>query len=224
MQHRTHYWQPGNSFWHRDLRSPKRNPASSTAASMEVGLSITTMMQMDPSSVYIERHGPQTTPALVLVHGAPDRSTSFRGVLQYHADRRVVVYDRRGYGRSLHTPPARTMIDHANDLLAILENCLEVSQAPPVVVAHSFGSNISMLAATIRPSAFAAIGLWEPPLPWVDWWSESTKRYNAAVAGSHEPAEDIEAMYRGLLGDRTWNRLPPRVRAQRRARGTSVPG
>jgi hypothetical protein len=86
--------------------------------------------------VYVARQRPQTTPALVLVHGAPDRSATFRDVLSYLADRRVVVYDRRGYGRSLHTPPARAKIDHANDLLAILEDC----QAPPAVVAHSFGS------------------------------------------------------------------------------------
>ena len=165
--------------------------------------------------MYVEAHGPPTDPQLVLVHGAPDRSTSFRGVLAYVPDHRVVLYDRRGYGRSVNAPPAGTMTDHADDLLAVLDGC----EVPPIVVAHSFGSNITMLAATMQPSAFAAVGLWEPPLTWVDWWPRSTKRYNAKVAASDEPAEEIERMYRMLLGDQGWERLPPGARAELRAEG-----
>jgi pimeloyl-ACP methyl ester carboxylesterase len=170
---------------------------------------------MERVDLCVERHGPQKTPAFVLVHGAPDRSTSFRGVLPYHADRLVIVYDRRGYGRSLHVPPARAMIDHADDLLTILAEC----ETPPVVIAHSFGSNPTMLAAALSPDSFAAIGLWEPPLPWVDWWSERTKAHNAMIASSKEPAGDIEAMYRRLLGDEAWDGLSPEVQDQRRAEG-----
>ena len=78
-----------------------------------------------------------------------------------------------------------------------------------------------MLAATLRPEAFAALGLWEPPLPWVAWWPERTKNYNANVASSDAPADDIEEMYRRLLGDDEWSRLPVDVRDQRRAEGTA---
>ena len=109
------------------------------------------------------------------------------------------------------------MIDHANDLLTIVEGL----ETPPVVVAHSFGSNPTMLAATLRPGAFAAIGLWEPPLPWVDWWSDTTKAYNATVAASEEPGDDIEAMYLRLLGDAAWGELPAGVKEQRRAEGAA---
>ncbi len=165
--------------------------------------------------MYVEDHGPSTGPTLVLVHGAPDRSTSFRGVLPYFPDHRIILYDRRGYGRSTHAPPARTMSDHANDLLAILDDC----EVPPVVVGHSFGSNLTMLAATVRPEAFAGVGLWEPPLPWVEWWPRSTKRYNAMVAASPDPAGDIETMYRMLLGDQGWERLLPQARDELRAEG-----
>ena len=168
-------------------------------------------------SIHVEYRGPDTSPPIVLVHGAPDRSTCFRGALTYHADRRVIVYDRRGYGRSLGLPPALSMTDHANDLLTILEGCTSA----PVVVAHSFGSNPTMLAASLRPGAFAAIGLWEPPLPWVDWWSDTTKAYNAAVAASDEPDDEIEAMYRRLLGDEAWEDLPAEVQDRRRAEGTA---
>ena len=173
------------------------------------------MTHMERVDLFVDRHGGQEIPALVLVHGAPDRSTGFRGVLPYLADRVVVVYDRRGYGRSLHVPPARAMSDHAGDLLAVVEDC----PSPPVVVAHSFGSNPTMLAASLRPRSFAAIGLWEPPLPWVEWWPERTKAYNASVVSSKDPAADIETMYRRLLGHQAWDDLAPAVQDQRRAEG-----
>jgi pimeloyl-ACP methyl ester carboxylesterase len=175
------------------------------------------MALMDGPAVYVENHGPPTVPALVLVHGAPDRSASFRDVLPYYPDRRVVLYDRRGYGRSVHLPPAQGMIDHADDLLAIVGDC----QVPPIVIAHSFGSNPTMLAATLRPSAFSAIGLWEPPLPWVAWWPQGTKRYNAKVARSDTPADVIEGMYRMLLGREGWEGLRSEVQAELRAEGVA---
>jgi pimeloyl-ACP methyl ester carboxylesterase len=167
--------------------------------------------------LFVAHHGPEADPPIILVHGAPDRSAAFGRVLEHLGGYDVTVYDRRGYGRSLRATPARSMADHANDLLAIADSCT----SPPVVVAHSFGSNPTMLAATLRPEAFAALGLWEPPLPWVAWWPERTKNYNANVASSDAPADDIEEMYRRLLGDDEWSRLPVDVRDQRRAEGTA---
>ena len=161
--------------------------------------------------LYIAHHGPVADPPLILVHGAPDRSAAFRQVLRRVGGHDITVYDRRGYGRSLRAKPARTMVDHAHDLLAIADTCT----SPPVVVAHSFGSNPTMLAATLRPDAFTALGLWEPPLPWVEWWPERTKNYNASVASSDAPADDVEEMYRRLLGADAWSRP-----AGRRARPT----
>jgi pimeloyl-ACP methyl ester carboxylesterase len=167
------------------------------------------------AALFVEHHGPRGDRAIVLVHGAPDRSATFREVRAHLNDRHVVVYDRRGYGRSDQAAAAAGMLDHARDLLDIVESCT----VPPVVVGHSFGANPTMLAATLDPGAFGAIGLWEPPLPWVDWWSEKTKAYNAGVAASHEPAHDIEAMYRALLGDTAWDRLPTEVQDNRRREG-----
>ena len=107
------------------------------------------------------------------------------------------------------------MVEHAEDLLRLAERCDE----PPVVVAHSFGSNPTMLAATLRPAAFRVLGLWEPPMPWVKWWPANTKAYNAAVAASDDPSRVVEDMYRKLLGDDAWEGMPPERRAQRRAEG-----
>ena len=169
------------------------------------------------AALHVEAHGPAVDPPVVLVHGAPDRAAAFAAVIPYLGDRHVLVYDRRGYGRSLPAPAATGMADHAEDLLSLAAG-LEV---PPVVVAHSFGSNPTMLAATLDPAAFRAIGLWEPPLPWVDWWPERTKRHNQAVAASTDPGASIEATYRQILGDEAWDALPPARQAQRRAEGVA---
>lgn len=165
--------------------------------------------------LFVTENGTLGAPPIILVHGAPDRSGVFRQVLTYLHDRHVIVYDRRGYGRSIHLQTARTMVEHAEDLLQLSEQCSE----PPTVVAHSFGSNPTMLAASLRPSSFRVLGLWEPPMPWVDWWSETTKAYNAGVAASDDPGGEIEAMYRRLLGDEAWAALPTERQAQRRAEG-----
>jgi pimeloyl-ACP methyl ester carboxylesterase len=173
--------------------------------------------RMGNNPIYVEHHGPTTHPAVILVHGAPDRSAAFRGVFPHLGDHHVIVYDRRGYGRSVGAAPAEGMVDHAKDLLEIAEGL----PTAPIVVAHSFGANPTMLAATLRPNRFAALGLWEPPLPWVDWWSENTKAYNAGIAASNKPDDEIEAISRALLGDAAWGRLRPEVRAQRRAEGAA---
>ena len=155
---------------------------------------------MDLDGIHVEAHGPDTGTPLVLVHGAPDRSTSFRPLLAELVDRRVVVYDRRGYGRSLGAEPPTAMVDHAHDLLGVIEQ----AGAPAVVVAHSFGSNPSLLAATLRPEAFAALGVWEPPMVWIEQWPQFTKDYNARVAAADDPAATVEHFCRRVLGDAVW--------------------
>ncbi len=156
-------------------------------------------------------------PTVVLVHGAPDRAGSFRSVLPLLAAHPVILYDRRGYGRSTGRTPPTSMADHAHDLIAVIER----ADTPCVAVGHSFGSNPTMLAASLRPELFAAIGLWEPPIVWVDWWLQSTKDYHAAVASAQDPAGPIETMYRRILGDTRWNRLAPEVQQRRRAEGAA---
>jgi pimeloyl-ACP methyl ester carboxylesterase len=165
----------------------------------------------DDQHLHVVVHGPADATTVVLVHGAPDRSGSFRRLLEQLRDRHVVVYDRRGYGRSLSARPAAGMRDHANDLLDIVTRF----DPPRVVVAHSFGSNPTMLAASLQPDAFAALGLWEPPMPWLPWWPQLARD----IAATDDPEGQIELMYRQLMGEQRWHELPPDVRAQRRAEG-----
>lgn len=172
---------------------------------------------MDLDGIHVEAHGPDGATPIVLVHGAPDRSSSFRSLVAELGDRRVVLYDRRGYGRSLGAEPPTSMTDHALDLLGVIEQ----TGGPAVVVAHSFGSNPAMLAATLRPEAFLALGCWEAPLVWLDEWPQFTKDYNARVAAADDPAAPIEHFYRRVLGDAVWEGQSDEGRARRRAEGVA---
>ena len=162
-------------------------------------------------------HGPEGGPSVVLVHGTPDTSGAFAKVLAHLGDLRVITYDRRGYGRSVHLAPPLTMAHHARDLLAIIEQC----PRPPVVVAHSFGSNPTMLAAIMQPEAFAGLGLWEPPTCWVDWWVQSTKDHNVRLANSADPGAEMEGTLRRMLGNEAWEAMPVATQQRRRAEGAA---
>jgi pimeloyl-ACP methyl ester carboxylesterase len=168
---------------------------------------------MDLDGIYVESHGAAGGRPIVLVHGAPDRSASFREAVARLGDRHVVVYDRRGYGRSLDAAPPTGMVDHAHDLLGVLDTLGE----PAAVVAHSFGSNPTMLAATLRPEAFAALGVWEPPLVWTEPWPQVTKDYNVMVAEADDPGAMVEDFYRRALGNRMWEGQSPAARERRLA-------
>ena len=165
--------------------------------------------------IFVQRHGPEDGPIAVLVHGSPDRSGTFTVLLPLLTDLHLIVYDRRGYGRSTDARPPTSLSDHAADLIALLEQ----QPQPSPVVAHSFGANVAMLAAARRPDLFAAVGLWEPPTIWIPEWPQSTKSYHEVVAASDDPATMIEEIFRSLLGATAWEALSAEARSRRRAEG-----
>src|SRR3954471_16185578 len=93
-------------------------------------------------------------PLVVLVHGSMDRSAAFARARRHLRDLHVVVYDRRGYGRSVGLG-APSVDGHAEDLLAILDG------RPGVVVGHSIGGLIALVAAQRVPELMQAVGAFE---------------------------------------------------------------
>ena len=112
----------------------------------------------------IHGFGPPEAPTVVLVHGAPDRSTGFRRVLPHLPELRLLTYDRRGYGESSEMTLAGSLVDHANDLIDLL------ADRPAVAVGHSFGGNVALLAAGMRPDLVRAVGVWETSMCWLSGW------------------------------------------------------
>jgi pimeloyl-ACP methyl ester carboxylesterase len=154
-------------------------------------------------------------PIVVLVHGAMDRSRSFRRVVDHLSDVRVVTYDRRGYGDSVDAEPASGLGDHTADLLEVIGN------RRATVVAHSAASHIAVLAAIEDPTRIASIALWEPAAPWMDFWPERARESVARIAAAPDPADVAERGVIAMAGEQAWNRLSESARQQRRAEGVA---
>ena len=174
---------------------------------------------MAPDLYVLDQPGPG--PLVVLVHGTLDRSTSFAKVRAHLHDLHVVTYDRRGYGRSMHVAPAASVADHVEDLVAVLDG------RPATLVGHSLGADVCMAVAVKQPDLVRSLGLWEPPMPWLDWWVAGMERPSAGASTINEAAEAApemaaEIFFRRMVGDEVWDRLPEATKDRRRAEGPAV--
>lgn len=154
-------------------------------------------------------------PRVVLVHGGMDRGTAFLKATRHLRDVRWTVYDRRGYGRSLGAGVPPGVDGHVEDLAAV------IGHEPAVVVGHSLGGTIALTAAARHPGLVRAVVTYEAPLLWMPWWP----RRGAAEEGAIEddpPEVAAERFMRRVVGDRVWEQLPERTRAQRRAEGAAL--
>lgn len=160
---------------------------------------------------------------VVFVHGALDRSASFLRVARALEDRPVLLFDRRGYGRSVPAGSTAAAMrvpvfeDHVRDLDAMIGLATSATGRRPLVVGHSLGGAIALLAAARGSDSIAGLLSFEAPLLWEPWWPGS-------VAGTSTPVDDAagsfaERFMRRLVGDQVWEALPERTRQQRRAEG-----
>lgn len=166
--------------------------------------------------LFIGEHDPGgDAPTVVLVHGSLDRSAAFARVQRHLEDLRVLRYDRRGYGRSLHTGPAASFQVQVDDLARI------VADRRAVIVGHSLGGVIALALAHQRPDLVAAVVAYESPMAWMPWWPGATAG-SAAMAGDGDAPDAAERFMRRMVGDERWERLPQRTRNQRRAEGPAL--
>jgi pimeloyl-ACP methyl ester carboxylesterase len=151
----------------------------------------------------------------VLVHGSLDRGATFARVVAADglADLHTIRYDRRGYGRSIDVGPPAGLDEHVDDLLAVVDG------RPTVVVGHSFGGLVGLVAAVREPEVIRAVAAFEPPQPWLPWWPGTSAGGAAMQVG---PADAAEAFLRRMVGDARWEALPERTRATRRREGTAL--
>jgi pimeloyl-ACP methyl ester carboxylesterase len=158
----------------------------------------------------------------VLVHGSMDRSAGLLRLSRRLDDRyHVLRYDRRGYGRSATIGPPHGVDEHVDDLASLICAAGARSGAPAALVfGHSFGGDVALALASRHPRLVEAVVVYEPPLPWLDWWPGGTAG-SAAVDGDG-PEDAAERFMRGLLGDHKWERLPAASRAARRSEGAAM--
>ena len=148
-----------------------------------------------------------------------DRSGAFARCCGHLRDLHTVRYDRRGYGRSARLG-APTLVGHADDLIELLD------ERSSVLVGHSLGGVIALLAAQRRPDLVRAVGAYESPMPWVEWWPRKSAGGEAMTAGAETTAEGpgdaAERFMRRMVGDERWAGLPEQSRLDRRAEGPAL--
>ena len=115
--------------------------------------------------------GNEDAQPLILLHGGRDHARSWDGLAEaFAADHYVVAPDLRGHGESAWSPGSEyTTSQYAVDLLTLVERF----ERPVRVVCHSFGGQITFIAAGTYPGRFASIvaiegrvaGLFEEPQP-----------------------------------------------------------
>ncbi len=111
-----------------------------------------------PEDLYVEREGDGVP--ILLVHPAGATASTWGELVPLLAQTgQVIVYDRRGYGRS-GGPPAGSIPTHSGDAAALLEGlCAE----PAVVVGTSIGATIAIDVALSRPDLVRAVVAHESP-------------------------------------------------------------
>jgi pimeloyl-ACP methyl ester carboxylesterase len=164
--------------------------------------------------IWSEEAGAPDAPLVALVHGSLDRSAGLLRLSRRLDDRfRVLRYDRRGYGRSTPHAGPFGIDEQVADLVALLDG------RPAVAFGHSYGGNVALALADRHPELVRAVGVYETPLPWLDWWPSAGRH---AAGGDDDPADAAERFMRRMIGDERWRRLPARTREARRAEGPAM--
>ncbi len=171
--------------------------------------------------LWVEYTAGQPSPAparVVFVHGSMDRGAAFVKVSRRLGELDRLRYDRRGYGRSRTAGLAGGLEGHVSDLLAVMGG------RPSVVVGHSLGGVIALVLAERHPELVRALAVVEAPMPWKPWWpgASAGSRAVAASAAGTPDTEAAELFMRHIVGEQTWERLPERTRAARRAEGPAL--
>jgi len=155
------------------------------------------------SAFELEEHG-EGTPA-VLVHGSfrGGRDT-FREQLALAAEYRVLVVDRRGFGRSPSTAQDGWPSD-TEDLVALLDEV-----GPAHLVGHSYGAVVALLAAVRVPEQLLSLVAIEPPAFELARGDEAADETTAAMKPVYDRASELTtaefvhewARTRGMSRDR----------------------
>ena len=145
--------------------------------------------------LWVEDTGGSGVP-LVLLHPGIIDSTIWDRILPLLGDRRVVRFDRRGFGQS---PVATEEFQAMRDLVTVLDH-LEVERAH--LVGNSMGGETSLALAVSEPDRVASMTLLCPGIggyPWPDPSPEEEELYRRY--GEAKEAQDVDTLVEIGLGE-----------------------
>ena len=103
------------------------------------------------------RQGPESGPALMLLHGYSDSSLSFGRIMPLlPSEQRVIAVDLRGHGDSDKPADGYRMSDLADDVIEMMDR-LHIASA--VVVGHSMGSFVAQALIERAPRRVSSLVL-----------------------------------------------------------------
>jgi len=125
------------------------------------------------------RQGPESGPAMILLHGYSDSSLSFARIMPLlPSEQRVIALDLRGHGDSDKPAGGYRMSDLADDVVEIMDR-LQVATA--VVVGHSMGSFVAQAIVERAPRRVSSLVL----------VGSAASAGNAVVAGLRTAVESL---------------------------------
>lgn len=151
------------------------------------------------------------------MHGVMDRGATFLNVTRRLPNDSWIVYDRRGYGRSVSSNVS-TFDDHVSDLVALVRR--ESDGTSFVLVGHSLGGTIALAAAAQTSESVAAVVIHEAPLPWLDWWP--IRDADGRRIEDESPTNAVVRVMQRTAGDQVWESLPETVRQKRISEGPTM--
>jgi pimeloyl-ACP methyl ester carboxylesterase len=168
-------------------------------------MAITRFAQNELIRISYEVSGPDTGPAVVLLHALLGDRPSMRPVAdRLHDTARVILPDARGHGAtSALTDRTVSMTDLANDVVAVLDT--EGVADPAHIVGHGQGAITALELAHWRPDRIASLVLVEPDaLTVLDGETgEDVVRAREDARAGHREASDLS--YKGIA-DRALDR------------------
>src|SRR5262245_52738585 len=119
------------------------------------------MPTVDGCEIYTRAWGEAGQPAIVLVHGSAAHTGWWDRIAEDLADAfHVVALDLSGHGDS-GWRESYTGAGWADEVLAVIDEC---DVAPAVLVGHSLGARVALVAAGQRPEAVSGLMLLDPPI------------------------------------------------------------
>jgi pimeloyl-ACP methyl ester carboxylesterase len=156
-------------------------------------------------------------PGVVCIHSNAASGAQWRALTDLLLPRyRVIAPDSWGSGKSPDWPSDRVI--HLRDEVEFMAPVMERAGAAPVLVGHSYGAAVALVAALARPGGVRALALYEPTL--FSLIDAHTPRPNdadgirgavacaAAALDAGDPAAAAGHFIDYWMGPDSWRRIP----------------